>query len=205
MGSPASTPNSPVVRERHTQATSQPHACALLFLKYSANPLSGSFIPRGYVRLCSVGSVGHLRPKLPKDQRGTVTNGAAGRSTAHRASVGGSHLVSCIGGTTSSRLKVSVPALSPAQRLRAKSQRIRKVCNGNADRPFGPVALAGAPTIREHNSIKLLADVTEHKTTQMLYEQNQNPWDSITVLIFDQESYLAVFNITKPLYQLFIK
>lgn len=80
-----------------------------------------------------------------------------------------------------------------------------EVCNGNADGPLALVALAGAPTMRGHNSIKLLADVTKHKTTPMLYEQHQNPPDSITALIFDQESYLAVFNTTKPLYRLFIK
>lgn len=146
----------------------------------------------------TVRGCGQREPRRsPLSRRGTAASPlagiSAGRDGARRTGAGRVGSVSL--GEHPARLRRSEPS----------HQLIRKVCNGNADGPFALVALAGAPTMRGHNSIRLLADVTKHKTTQMLYERHQNPRDSITVLIFDQESYLAVFNITKPLYRLFIK
>lgn len=56
-----------MVQELHRQATSQPHPCVLSFLKYSGNPLSGSFTAHRYFRLCSIG---HFRPQVPQSSMG---------------------------------------------------------------------------------------------------------------------------------------
>lgn len=81
----------------------------------------------------------------------------------------------------------------------------REARPGSAAGPLSAVALAGAPAVQGHNSIKPWADVSNKNNSKAVCERAQNPWDSIRALIFHGESYLAGFNITKAWEQLFIK